>query len=330
MLKLSNCALCYLPLLLIFTACGGSSSDSNSTTVISPTTPPPINTTDPVFTLGISDAVVDSAVIVSIHLDSITLIPVDQADASDIVIEEFTDESNQVIETIQVNLLDYTGSEQLKIIDEVLNIMVPTGNYQMELQVLDQGSFVMLENDETEYALKVPSSRLRLGEFTVTESAEQIGETPAYTIEFDLQKSLVQRGNNPSKNGFILKPHGVRVASQSGGINGNISPENTNLGSCRVYLYTDSPEMLADLYDSEDEDFQGEIPQATAPFSSVKVNDDSSYEFAFLPAGNYTLALYCGSEEDDNIQFDGIVIPTPEGSVSQVNVEIGQSTQVDF
>ncbi|MGB0986391.1 MAG: DUF4382 domain-containing protein, partial [Pseudoalteromonas spongiae] len=105
-----------------------------------------------------------------------------------------------------VNLLEYQGADQKKIIDELAGITLDQGNYKLELVIVDAGSYVELDNDANLYAIKVPSSRLRLGEFAVDATLEQQGDTPAYTIEFDLRSALVQRGNDPSKNGFILKP----------------------------------------------------------------------------------------------------------------------------
>ena len=200
----------------------------------------------------------------------------------------------------------------------------------MELIIVDSGSYVMLNNDANEYDIKVPSSRLRLGEFTVHTDAVQLGNTPAYTIEFDLMKSLVLRGNDPGKNGYIIKPHGVRIESLSGAIVGSIAPENTNLGPCMVYLYNDSPATLADLFDSSDETFIGEEPTATAPLAATNVAVDGSYSLGFVAEGDYTVALRCNTEIDNNVQYDQLVIPSPEGNSQAVKVSVGNTSEVNF
>jgi len=306
--------------------CGGGSSSGDSS---SPVLEQPSNAV--VFSLGVSDDAVDDAIVVSIEIDSITLKPVDSSQGTtEVVIDQFTDESDQTVDTIKVNLLDYQGASQLKIIDELQNIEVMPGDYTMELTVIDEGSYVMLDNDTNEYAIKVPSSRLRLGEFVVIEGAEQSGEIPAYTLEFDLKKSLVQRGKDPAKNGFIIKPHGVRVVSDAGTISGTISADNTNLGQCAVYVYEGQPTLLGDLYDTDDEEFEGEAPDATAPFAAASVLGDGTYEIGFVPVGSYTVALFCDQATDDNIQFDGLTIPTPEGNQTTVDVTANQVTTVDF
>lgn len=246
------------------------------------------------------------------------------------MIEEFTNEDGDIVDTIQVNLLDFTGLAQMKIVDEAQGITLATGVYVMELVVVDAGSYVMLNNDANEYDIKVPSSRLKLGEFTVHSDAVQVDNKPAYTIEFDLMKSLVLRGNDPAKNGYIIKPHGVRIVSLYGDITGTVSAENTNLGPCMVYLYDGAPTTLADLFDSSDESFIGEIPTAIEPLAATTVAVDGNYSIGFVPEGDYTVALRCNTEIDNNVQYDQLVIPSPEGNSQAVKVSVGNTSEVNF
>jgi hypothetical protein len=288
------------------------------------------------FSLGVSDAPVDSAEAVFIEIDSITLINSDDENETDTtVIDSFTNENDETVETIKVNLLDFQGSSQLKIVDEAQNVELENGTYQMELVVVDSGSYVLLNNDATEHAIKVPSSRLRLGDFTVTDQAVQINDSPAYTVEFDLRSSLVQRGNANNNKGYIIKPHGVRVVSLAGDIAGTVSSDLTNLGECVVYLYSSDVTEYGDMYDSEDEDFVApeDAITASAPLATTIVAADGTFEFGFVQAENYQVALTCGTEVDDNIQFDGLTIPmaadiTPD--VETIVVESNQTTSVTF
>ena len=150
-----------------------------------------------IFSLGLSDAPIDEAEAVFIELDSISLTKSnDNGTSEEVLIDSFTNDSGETIETVQVNLLDFQGSSQIKIVDEAQNIELENGVYEMELNVIDSGSYVLLDGDATEHAIKVPSSRLRLGEFTVTNDAVQISGQPAYTVEFDLRQSLVQLNMN--------------------------------------------------------------------------------------------------------------------------------------
>jgi len=325
-MKTSLCFyLIYLTLCTIIIGCGGS---DNPDEVVVPTL------SSAKFSLGVSDAPVDDAEIVSIEIDSIKLINTDESNGGqEILIDEFIDENGLTVDTIQVNLLDFQGQDQMKIIDESQGITLTNGVYKMELAIVDSGSFVMLDNDAYKYNIKVHSSRLKLGEFTITDQAQQVAETPAYTLEFDLRKSLVLRGNNPMANGYILKPNGVRIVSLPSSITGIISPEYTNLGVCTVYLYEGTPTELADIYDIDDEAFIGETPTATAPIAAVVVGSDSTYNIGFLDAGSYTVAMMCGTGpdvDDDNIQFDGLAIPSPAENSQTVEISTGTIATVNF
>jgi hypothetical protein len=312
-------------LVLSVVGCGG--SDSNETDL-------PQNLAN--FSLGLSDAPVDEAEAVFIEIDSIKLTNTDESQNSqETLIETFTNANGEAVESIQVNLLDFQGSSQLKIIDEAQNIELENGVYNMELNIIDSGSYVLLDNDPTEHAIKVPSSRLRLGEFRVTDEAVQVNDEPAYTVEFDLRQSLVQRGNANTNNGYIIKPHGVRIVSLAGNIAGNVAGDLTNLGECTVYLYGSDVTEYGDMFDANDEAFvapEVEIT-ATAPIATTTVEVDGTYAIGFVETGSYQLALTCGTEVDDNIQFDALTIPsagdiTP--AVKVIEVVSGQTITVDF
>jgi hypothetical protein len=306
---------------LALSGCNSSDEESNQSTAR--------------FSLGISDAPVDNATHVFIEIDAISLSKKDEESGSTEWRIESFDIDGQMEETVKVNLLDYQGSSQLVIVDESQQIEVDLGEYDMELEVVDSGSYVLLDNDATEHAIKVPSGRLKLGDFTVTDAAVQVNDEPAYTIEFDLRKSLVLRGNANNNNGFIIKPHGVRIVSLAGSIEGTISADLTNLGQCVVYLYADDVTEFGDMYDADDENFV--MPEnsitATAPLATTVVADNGSYEIGFVQAADYQVALTCGTQSDDNVQFDGLTIPsasdlTPE--VVTITVEQQQATTVNF
>ncbi|WP_057830427.1 DUF4382 domain-containing protein [Colwellia sp. TT2012] len=298
------------------------------------------------FSLGLSDAPVDDAEIVMIKIDSIKVINTDESNGKqEILIERFTYEG-ALVDSIQVNLRDLTGTRQIKIIDEAQGISLDDGVYTMELNVDDAGSYVVLASNGEKYDIKIPSSRLRLGEFTVHSDAVQVDDKPAYTIEFDLSQSLVLRGNDPAKNGYIIKPHGVRIVSLYGDISGTVSAINTNLGACMVYLYdgtlTESAD-LADLFDSNDVSFVGPVPTAIAPLAATNVDVSGTvdvkgtYSIGFVPEGDYTLALRCNSETDDNILYERLTIPSVdiksqpvEDNLQTVHISADSPSIVDF
>ncbi|PKG80933.1 hypothetical protein CXF85_22075 [Colwellia sp. 75C3] len=302
----------FTPIIFVLSACGDSDNSDDSPEQAK-------------FSLGISDAPIDEADAVFIEIDEITI-----AGTETTVISTFTNENDEVVETIKINLLDFQGPDQLKIVDEAQGVTMLPGTYSMELLVVDSGSYVLLDNDATEYSIKVPSSRLRLGDFEVSATSIQIGDTPAYTIEFNLRESLVMRGNNPTKNGYIIKPHGVHIVSEYGTLKGDVSSDHTNLGSCIVYLYEGNPTELGDSYDTEDETFEGETPTATAPLISTLVAVDGTYSIGFVAEGSYTIALMCGTDIDDNIQYNALTIPSPAGNKTTVEIVKGDVKTIDF
>ncbi len=247
-------------------------------------------------------------------------------------IDEFTDDG-LLVDSIKVDLLDYQGRAQIKIVDESQNIEV--GDYNLELTVIDEGSYVLLRDDAEEYPIKVPSSRLRLGDFAVRSEASQEEEKPAYTIEFGLRKSLVQRGNSNNNNGYIIKPNGVRIVSLTSDLVGSVASEYTNLGQCTVYLFEGQPEVLGDIFDEEDEEFEAPETEivAVAPFATSIVADDGTYEICFLNPGSYLAALRCGTEIDDYLQFDNLHIPSAADitpSVQNIEVVANEVVTVNF
>ncbi|MDN3651779.1 DUF4382 domain-containing protein [Thalassotalea ponticola] len=281
------------------------------------------NETKVAFSLGVSDAPVDGAKQVVVSIDQIKLIPVNSDDGSDdngrdtVVIDTFDG-----ADMVTVDLLQYTGSDQLTIINEDDGIEVALGSYKMELVVDNSQSWVTLD-DDVQYDLKVPSTRLKLGQFDVVLGATQTAEGPAYTVEFDLRQSLVLRGNDAAKNGFIVKPHGVRItaSSSSGHIAGDVdlvalineSELSGVMPTCTgeshtVYLYQgDQTGNELNLIDNIDvDDIEYIVPSADAlpenpvsPFASTKVEkvmveDDNGtagevveyrYQFGFVPNG---------------------------------------------
>lgn len=321
-------------------SCGGSSDDD--TEVTAP------------FSLGISDAPFDTADAVFIEIDKITLT---SADGTITEINDFDGDSS-----IGINLMDYQGADQVMIINESQGIELPLGPAEMELTIIDAGSYVLLTGDTQEYPIKVPSSRLRLGEFNVTLGAVQVENVPGFTIEFDLRRSLVQRGNDPAKNGFIIKPHGVRITSSasSGTIAGNVdmaafmaAEADSACGNVDSFVYLYAGDVLASedmLIDMVDDAYAGEpaIPEGSIkPFAStaITLNADNSYsyEFGFVPNGDsflgepdvdaatYTVAFVCGTGITDTAEnYEELLIANPSGQLGVVTVITGETAMLDF
>lgn len=294
---------------LILTGCGSDSSDSEKTANVS---------------FAVSDAPVDEAQNVYVGITQIELVP---QSGDSITLDVEPDSAG--VDYQQIDLLAYQGkNSKLIITDE----SVPVGEYKNLILHVTKESGVnkVIDNNSGELPLKQPSNKLQLGGFTVSEDATQ-----AFTIEFDLRKSLVMRGNQNNNNGYILKPHGVTIVDNEKAATLKVTAPVCALEDANfVYLYQGKSldqGKLGDLYDQEDEEFSSDVPEGTiAPYATAEANISGEYEFGFLPTGDYTIALYCNGSDDDSIQYDGLTIPQPAGKVKEVTLNEGETASVDF
>ncbi|NVK54683.1 MAG: DUF4382 domain-containing protein [Alteromonadaceae bacterium] len=294
-------------------ACGGSSNNSEQ-----PATPDTAT-----FSLAVSDAPVDQASEVVVYFDSVELIGGDGKQTFDV-----RDENG---DPRAINLLNYQGESFVTIVE---GTEIPTGTYtQLRLAVTEASYIVM---DDGTYELSVPSNELKLDGITVLPGVEA-----AYTVEFDLRKSLVDPVGQP--NTIFLKPRGVRlVANDSvGSLSGAVSEDLVLDSACAakanidegnaVYIYPGSnldPALLGDDADSPAN--TNEIsPYAVA---NVYYNADSeTYEFVagYLPADDYTVAFTCLAlfdqpETDENSDIFGFqaVIETSVAATENTSVTL--------
>ncbi|HBV76293.1 MULTISPECIES: DUF4382 domain-containing protein [Vibrio] len=295
---------------LILTGCGSDSdsSDSEKTANVS---------------FSVSDAPVDEAQSVTIAFTQIELI---RQNGERIFLDVEPDSAG--VDYQQLDLLDYQGSDSELIVTQQ---PIPVGEYKnLILHISSESNVNFVDDAQGTQPLKQPSNKLQLGGFTVSEDATQ-----AFTIEFDLRKSLVMRGNANNNNGYILKPHGVTIIDNESAATLKVTAPVCALGDKNfVYLY-DGKDLdqgkLGDLYDQEDEEFNSTVPEGTiAPYATAEANISGEYEFGFLPTGDYTIALYCNGSDDDSIQYDGLTIPQPAGEVKEATLISGETTTIDF
>jgi len=274
--------------------CGGSdSSDSNGTGT---------------FSLAFSDAPVDGLERVCVAFDQIsvhhanggesswgtTSFAADQSSPECVAGMKIPSDSNGNPDFMVINLMAYQGNHSQQVLSDEL---MESGKYtQMRLSVLEDGSY----SDGTPYShvietgthsvegIRVPSGELKLDGFDVVANATQ-----AYTLEFDLRKSMVQNAN-----GYQLKPRGVRLVNNESvaAIDGTVSSSAcneyiNNINDAFVYVYPASTPVYGDL-GSEFE-----------PYTSVAVAVDpltqnGSFDVGYVPFGTYDLALVCNGSED--------------------------------
>jgi hypothetical protein len=311
-------------------ACGGGNGDGGDSSSAPGT-----------VSLGLSDAPVGNLSEVVITIDGIELRRKDGDDCDDTpdsddcaYIDQFT-LGGEVVDTIQVDLLTLQGSDNQIIVE---GTELEAGEYdQLRLSIIDEDtnySWVKEEaSGDTLKLLKVPGDELKLGGFVVESGGVQV-----FIIEFNLHKAMTY---NPDPDRYILKPRGVRIvevesaASIAGTVgnelfNGNttspcVNKADFNAGNV-IYLYRGHGLNVDDLADNFDRDVDDSAPDtAIAPFASETVAANGSYEIAYLPAGEYTLAFTCEAEQDDAELLDGIVVPSPDTQIVEVDLAEGET-----
>ena len=307
-----------IPIICLLSACGGSGGSSTSPTT---TVPPTSNTT--AFSLAVSDAPVDDATAVVVVFDSVELIGNGEPLQFSV-----RDENDQ---PMQVDLLALQGSLFTNIVE---NVEIPTGDYsQIRINVLEDSYIEMMAGT---FPLEVPSGELKLDGFSA-----QANTTAAYTVEFDLRKSLVDPKGKPV---IYLKPRGVRLVANEtvGSIEGTVASSLVMNEQCAdkidpdagnaVYLYQGTIEDLSLLGDDADTPAN---PEEIAPFTTASVNFDEStqsytYAIGFVEEGDYTLAFTCHAqvdlpESDENAEdgFDFL-------QLQAVSVMAGQTTEANM
>lgn len=277
------------------------------------------------LTLGFSDSLPEDLKQVVIKVDAIIF---RRLGAEDRVIDTFNIEAQGLIEasTFQVNLLEYRGVNQLVVIKD---LEIDSGSYS---EVLVR----IISNDVNDSYVQEPDDRLKRitvagGELKLP-GIRIFGGSQAFTVEFSLAQALQYL---PSSDQYLLATNGIRVennkidATLSGQIDSalfnSVSPcdEKTDpqIGN-RLYLYTgkidQQKQRLADVFTSG----SSVTPpaDAVAPFAVASLENNAltgnwDYSFGYLPAGDYTLAFACDTAEDNAVEYNGLVIPLPEGQV---------------
>jgi hypothetical protein len=294
----------------LLSACGGSESNEEST-----------EATTTSFSLAISDAPIDDAISVMVYFDEVIL----EGNGESISID-ITDANGQAK---AVDLLTVQGSNFASLIDDQ---SIPLGQYsQLRLSVTSD-SYIELVGGT--FPLQVPSGELKLGGITALANV-----TAAYTVEFDLRKSLV---DPVGQQVIFLKPRGVRLVANNdvGILKGTVTEDLVLDASCAnkldpmagnsVYLYTGIEDDVNILGDDAD---QPADTNEVSPFTTANVafnQQSQAYEFeaGYLPVGDYTLAFTCQAlidqPETDENAIDGFNML----SIQAVNISAQQTTVV--
>lgn len=253
------------------------------------------------ISMGVTDAPVDDADEVVVTFTGIELLGGPDGTKS------FTFATPQ-----QVDLLLQQGDQQFFLIqDEV----VPAGVYQ-EVRLLtdvpnascnavagdpELASYISI--DDVKYPLIVPSggsSGFKVkGPITVA-----AGGSAAYTVDFDLRKSIAERGTTECYN---LKPV-LRVVdnAQVGTLAGTVDPALLAGSDCTADPLTGAGAAVYVFQGAAvtPDDFDNNAPEPlttgmlTPAFDQNQLLTGFSYEVGFLLAGDYTVAFSCQAGDD--------------------------------
>lgn len=268
------------------------------------------------LSLDITDAPVDSAAEVVVRFTGVSLKP-ENGRAITVSFDEPYD----------IDLLALQGGKTEALLEEYT---LAAGRYEWVRLLVDADrytstSYILLD-DGARHPLFIPSGSqtgLKLvGGFTVP-----VGGEAAYTIDFDLRKSVIA----PPGQGddYLLKPT-LRMVDNAevGAITGTVAMESLTHESCGpnvdenanvVYVYQGADVTPVDISGGDDD-----------PLSTARVKPDADghyvYKAAFLPAGEYTVAFTCQGALDDPEERDELVFI----GAGNVLVEAGKTAQYDF
>ncbi|WP_203143469.1 DUF4382 domain-containing protein [Marinobacter mangrovi] len=267
--------------------------------------------------VGMADAPIDNVDEVNITVTGVVLKPA----GGDKITFEFDEPKS-------LNLLDLQNGNVASLIEDE---EVPAGEYNwIRLMLSDNPDDLNVMIGDAIYTLEVPSGsqtglKLNTG-FTVP-----AGGDAAFTIDFDVRKSLVEPVGNSAD--YFLKPSlrlidNIEVGTLTGTVDSSTiiqtecADSQTYAGAVYVYNGTDvTPDDLG---------------SANEPLVVVPVNEDVNepgtytYTNSFIAEGDYTVSYTCDMDEltDDNgepLDEDLNFIDTQNTSVTA-----GETTTVNF
>ncbi len=291
--------------LLTLSGCGGGSNDTSAK--------------QGTVEVGISDAPVDNAEAVVVHFTQATLHGPD-GNTIIAITDPVTGLPGRSIDLLLFQSGQWSG---------FFSQTVTAGNYSwIRLEIDFTKSYIQIGG--AQYALSCTScsnNGLQLNRsFTVPADA-----TLALMLDFDLRKSITLPNNGSQI--YKLRPT-IRIVetAASGSVSGTVDPTlvaslGGDITGCSVYVFNGSNATPDDIYIP----FSGSLPVTqNNPVSSTRVitatNGDYIYTAAFLPAGNFTVALTCDAKTDHADTDDTLTFASPINT----SVLAGQTSTVDF
>ncbi|MEJ2390812.1 MAG: DUF4382 domain-containing protein [Gammaproteobacteria bacterium] len=270
------------------------------------------------LSVGMTDAPIDGAQKVVIHVTSATLHGPDGNTTYDVM------DSTTGTPGRDIDLLKFQGGQWTGLFDAT----VTAGHYSWIRLGIDQSKSYIQIND-TKYGLTCPScdnTGYKINtSFNVAKDA-----TLTMMLDFDLRKSITDpNGSNPD---YILRPT-VRLvdAAASGSISGSVdgtllsSLLPSSGGMCSVYVFAGLDATPDDIYIPT----SSPIPSTqNNPVTTANVTGTGPYTYtaAFLPAGDYTLAVTCMASSDSAATKETLSFSYTQNAT----VAAGATTTLDF
>lgn len=227
------------------------------------------------FSLSITDAPVDDAQQVVVTFTAVTLKP---AEGEAVTLTLDTPQS--------INLLDYQNGESVTLVEDEA---VAAGDYAWIRLTLDQDGTYIVDSLGQEHDLTIPSSAqtgLKLNN-SFTLAAD---ETLAYTIDFDLRKSVHLTGTGE----YIMRPTLRMVKdAEAATLSGSV---DSSLIATHCVDAEDIPAVYVFESGAPVDDMDGD----NDPVATATIPMDGVYEYRITPLdpGTYTLAFTCDADQD--------------------------------
>ena len=284
-----------------------------------------------VLTLGLSDALPEDLKQVIIEVDTITF---KRSGSDDIPVENFSINDGVSVPTFQVNLLAYPGVKDLVVIKDK---EMPVGTYdsiEIKIVVGDLNNSKVRLQDDSEQVLTVENGLLQVPGMQLKSGNQK------FVVEFALAQALRQQTED-----FLLTNTGIRVentataATLSGEVatnlfnsvgpcSGKTNPQSGN----RVYLYqasTATSSRLGDVF-SNSTDVPANVRAPFAVASLTSSGDLWKYDFGYVPAGDYTMAFACDTQNDNPVTYDNLTIPLPANQRYPISLSAGENAVCDI
>ena len=238
---------------------------------------------DGTFSLGVTDAPVDSVQEVNVNFTGVTIKPAD-GEPREITLDE----------PVSKNLLNFQRGNAFSLVD---NVEVQAGEYnwvKLEVDSSDISKMNVLTDGGGTFALNVPSGELKLvSGFSVPQ-----GGAGNFTIDVELRKALINPANGDD---FKLRPalrlvDNTEVGNIEGTLGGTFVENQCGSQEFKgaVYIYEGADITPFDLNSKAEQE-----PLMVAPAEVPEDSSERSYGAGFLAEGTYTISYTCSVDDPD-------------------------------